>query len=637
MSSPKKPTAKVSEEKIKSVAKVIQKAKNAYYNTDQFLVLNEKTILGLPSARIRLAVRAAGGVVKDSIYDLLEDWLKEKDPENEVLAIGAPVKKVKVKLPMPMPSLDKRKPDTVDDWLKEKEIAFLISDKVDGVSLGIVQEESLKLYTRGDGSKGGDISFMAKSLRIPENLPKGTKVRAEVVMPTSNFGKWADKFANPRNMVSGITNRNSLHKGLKDCKVLAYQIIGSKLTPSKQIEQLIEWGFETPYVYKTKKISSKKLSTILEGRKIVADYAIDGLVIARDEVSKISKSNPKHMVAFKNNEAEEHAEVEVFDVIWRNTRTGVLFPRIMISPVVLGGVTITYASGKSGAFIRDNKVGQGSIISIARGGDVIPDIRAVVKPANEWQEPTVAYEFRGEHCFALKQAEDAIEQYLEFFFEKIGVEKFKAATLKKVVAAGYTTPESIFNLSKEELVELTSKNGNGIYDQIHKDNEIFLPTLMYASQIFGRSMGSSRLEEIVRAIPNILKMKGESRVTEAIDAIKGFDEITAKQFSAALPSFKEWLDNESPYSCTVNRKSEGFLCKGHAVLFSGVRDKALQEQILAQGGSVVGSVGKCNILIVADVNSDSSKVREAKSKNQKSDSSQIEILTIDDYSEKYKL
>ena len=200
---------------------------------------------------------------------------------------------------MPMPSLDKRKPDTVDDWLKEKEIAFLISDKVDGVSLGIVQEESLKLYTRGDGSKGGDISFMAKSLRIPENLPKGTKVRAEVVMPTSNFGKWADKFANPRNMVSGITNRNSLHKGLKDCKVLAYQIIGSKLTPSKQIEQLIEWGFETPYVYKTKKISSKKLSTILEGRKIVADYAIDGLVIARDEVSKISKSNPKHMVAFK--------------------------------------------------------------------------------------------------------------------------------------------------------------------------------------------------------------------------------------------------------------------------------------------------------------------------------------------------
>ena len=93
MSSPKKPTAKVSEEKIKSVAKVIQKAKNAYYNTDQFLVLNEKTILGLPSARIRLAVRAAGGVVKDSIYDLLEDWLKEKDPENEVLAIGAPVKK----------------------------------------------------------------------------------------------------------------------------------------------------------------------------------------------------------------------------------------------------------------------------------------------------------------------------------------------------------------------------------------------------------------------------------------------------------------------------------------------------------------------------------------------------------------
>ena len=58
---------------------------------------------------------------------------------------------------------------------------------------------------------------------------------------------------------------------------------------------------------------------------------------------------------------------------------------------------------------------------------------------------------------------------MEFFFEKIGVEKFKAATLKKVVAAGYTTPESIFNLSKEELVELTSKNGNGIYDQIHKD------------------------------------------------------------------------------------------------------------------------------------------------------------------------
>lgn len=378
---------------LKLVEDIVRDAKDLYYNTGKQLKLTQQQIQMLPK-KLADSVKKHGTNMTDALFDIFEDYVKEEDTNSLALKVGAPVKKQKVKLPMPMPSLNKKKQDTIATWVKEEsELDIVLSDKVDGVSLGIVFDGTgeRKLYTRGDGTYGSDISYMADALKIPR-IKKKLKVRAEIVMEEAKFSKWEKDFANPRNMVSGITNRNSVHPALKDCKVLAYQIIGKKLTPELQFEQLESLGFKTPWwvAIEATQLSRKSMENYLRQRKEKAQYAIDGLVVARNVVESVTADNPENMVAFKNNEVEERATAIVEKVEWRNTRTGMLFPRIVIEPIKLSGVTITYVSGKSGSFIKNSGIGPGAEISIARSGDVIPDVRSVIKKVKS-QLPDVEY------------------------------------------------------------------------------------------------------------------------------------------------------------------------------------------------------------------------------------------------------
>ena len=77
-------------------------------------------------------------VISDSIFDLLIDFLRYKDPKNKVLKnIGAKVKsKNKVKLDYHLGSMDKIKPPSkqLEKWLNEYKPEYILSDKLDGVS-----------------------------------------------------------------------------------------------------------------------------------------------------------------------------------------------------------------------------------------------------------------------------------------------------------------------------------------------------------------------------------------------------------------------------------------------------------------------------------------------------------------------
>ena len=601
---------------LKLVEDIVRDAKDLYYNTGKQLKLTQQQIQMLPK-KLEESVKKHGTNMTDALFDIFEDYVKEEVPNSLVLKVGSPVKKQKVKLPMPMPSLNKKKQDTIATWVKEEsELDIVLSDKVDGVSLGIVFDGTgeRKLYTRGDGTYGSDISYMADALKIPR-IKKKLKVRAEIVMEEAKFSKWEKDFANPRNMVSGITNRNSVHPALKDCKVLAYQIIGKKLTPELQFEQLESLGFKTPWwvAIEATQLSRKSMENYLRQRKEKAQYAIDGLVVARNVVESVTADNPENMVAFKNNEVEERATAIVEKVEWRNTRTGMLFPRIVIEPIKLSGVTITYVSGKSGSFIKNSGIGPGAEISIARSGDVIPDVRSVIKKVKS-QLPDVEYIIEGENFFAVEEAEDYTVQKLEFFYATIGIEKFKAATIKKVVDAGYDNVEKIHEISKSEFVKLTSKTGAEIYDAIHNGEPIELSTLMHASQVFGRSFGKRRFAAIISALPNFMAIPKNKLVSE-VDNIAGFDVKTARAFAEKVEDFNFWLES-CPFEYVLKKKIKktGKNCEGQKVLFTGFRDKELENKIVATGGEIATGVSKATVLVAADPQSSSAKLNAARNK-----------------------
>jgi len=129
--------------------------------------LNEKTLnamLKLTNDVYRNMGENDSPLISDNLYDILEDYIKEKYPKNTAVGkIGAPVSKNKVTLPYEMASMDKIKPDTkaLSVWKNKYSGPYVLSCKLDGVSgMYTTEGDQPKLYTRGDGKVGQDVDLI---------------------------------------------------------------------------------------------------------------------------------------------------------------------------------------------------------------------------------------------------------------------------------------------------------------------------------------------------------------------------------------------------------------------------------------------------------------------------------------------
>ncbi len=150
-------------------------------------------------------------IMTDNEFDIIKEYMESKYPNNKILTrIGAPVQeKNKVRLPYDMPSMDKIKPDTdaLPKWKTKYRGPYLLSAKLDGVSaMYSTEKNERKLYTRGNGTIGQDISHLIPFLRLP-NTPDVT-IRGELIMKKTTFiNKYQNNFSNSRNLVAGLVNQ----------------------------------------------------------------------------------------------------------------------------------------------------------------------------------------------------------------------------------------------------------------------------------------------------------------------------------------------------------------------------------------------------------------------------------------------
>ena len=127
-------------------------------------------------------------LLTDEEYDKLYDLLKNKSPKNKFFnQIGCDVSsKKKVKLPYHMGSMDKFKPttDDLDKWLKKYKGPFVITDKLDGVSgLFVNSNNNKKLYTRGNGTYGTDISILIPFIKtLNQEFSSDIIIRGEFII-----------------------------------------------------------------------------------------------------------------------------------------------------------------------------------------------------------------------------------------------------------------------------------------------------------------------------------------------------------------------------------------------------------------------------------------------------------------------
>jgi NAD-dependent DNA ligase len=544
--------------------------------------------------------------------------------------------------------MDKIKPDTavLDSWMKKYKGPYVLSCKLDGVS-GLYSTEGPvpKLYTRGNGIVGQDVSYLIPYLTLPAK-PNIT-IRGEFIIKKEVFiKKYADKFANPRNFVAGMINTKTLDLDkYKDLSFVIYEVIKPELKPSEQLDFLLKLkqpNLEIVQHIITKVISNEILSELLIKWRNEYKYEIDGIICIQDSIFPRTNGNPEHAFAFKMVISDQIAEPKVVEVIWTPSKDGYLKPRVQIEPITLGGVQIEYATGFNAKFIIENNIGIGAIIRLIRSGDVIPHILSVVQPATQPQLPSKTlydYEWNDTHVdFVLKDKtsnEIVIEKNITGFFQGIEVEGLSTGNVKKLINAGFDTLPKIVAMTIDDFLKVEGfqkKLATKIKDGIEKKLESStIGELMSASNIFGRGFGTKKLELILTTFPNILKNKEYLIISaEQMDKdVPGLAIKTALQFKEKIPEFIEFmksiglerkLEIEESSKKTKKDKSPNTMKKikenplfGKKWIMTGFRDKVLIEK-LDDIGAEQGSVVNKNIfvVIVKDLTDENTKTQTAK-------------------------
>jgi NAD-dependent DNA ligase len=613
--------------------------------------LNEKQLTDMLNLA-NIHYRNLEPIMTDNEFDILQDYISEKYPTNNAIhQIGAPVEKNKVELPYFMGSMDKIKPDTnaLNTWKLKYKGPYVLSCKLDGVSgLYTTEGSKPKLYTRGDGKIGQDISYLIPYLRLPKN--KGIVIRGEFIIPKSIFeSKYKSKFANPRNMVSGIVNHKSINETINDVNFVSYELLKPIKKPSEQMEYLQSLDINV-VLYKiadSDTLTNELLSdTLVEWRKNYA-YEIDGVIVTDDAIyeRKIG-GNPDYAFAFKMVLSDQIAEAKVIDVIWTASKDGYLKPRVQIEPINLGGVRIEYATGFNGSFIHDNKVGIGAVIELIRSGDVIPHIRKVTMPATEAKMPSVPYKWNDTHVDVLLEDigsdETVKEKVITGFFKGLNVEGLSSGNVARIIHAGYDNVPAILKMTKDDLLKVEGfkeKTATKLYNGIReKIDAAPLLTIMSASNLFGRGFSEKKLELIINEYPDVLVSKEtpEQKI-EKIAAIKGMARKTAEAFVERIPQFIQFLKEanleEKLHSKNIENKlvvvDQSHPLYNKTIVMTGFRDQDLQDKLKSVGAKLGSSVSKNTfVVIVKDVTEDTGKVLDAKKIG-------VPIMTIEEFKEKY--
>lgn len=281
-------------------------------------------------------------------------------------------------------------------------IEYAAEPKIDGLAVSIRYEKGLLIQaaTRGDGSIGEDISQNVRTIKcIPlklldnTNIPEILEIRGEIFMSKAIFKQLnATKekpFANPRNAAAGsIRQLDPTITAQRPLEFICYGIgeIQNGTLPTTHVEilqTLHQWGI--PIAKELQLVTGKAgclqyYHEMLNKRENLP-FEIDGVVYKintiLDQVALgfVSRA-PRWALAHKLPAQEKLTQLQTIEI--QVGRTGVLTPVARLTPVQVGGVTVTNATLHNADFIKEKDIRINDFVNIRRAGDVIPEIVNVV-------------------------------------------------------------------------------------------------------------------------------------------------------------------------------------------------------------------------------------------------------------------
>ncbi len=282
------------------------------------------------------------------------------------------------------------------------EVTYVCELKYDGVAISLLYENGLlmRAVTRGDGSKGDDVTVNVKTirsipLRLKGNYPESFEIRGEIFYPFESFrqlnasreAEGLNLFANPRNAAAGTLKlQDSAQVAQRKLDCWLYYMMGENLTFQnhyESLQQARDWGFKVS----PNMAICRNIHEIFEfihdwdTARSELTYDIDGIVIKvnsfhlQQELGFTAKS-PRWAIAYKY-KAEE-ATTKLLSVDFQVGRTGAVTPVANLEPVLLAGTTVKRATLHNADIIAQLDLHEDDTVVIEKGGEIIPKITSVL-------------------------------------------------------------------------------------------------------------------------------------------------------------------------------------------------------------------------------------------------------------------
>lgn len=554
---------------------------------------------------------------------------------------------------------------------------WCVEPKLDGLAVAARYRSGrlVQLLTRGDGLAGEDITHAADAvLGLPATLsePVDLELRGEVLLTHEQFehanetrtAHGAAPFAHPRSGAAG-TLRAKDRPYRVELTLFAYGAVGlDDLGHTELLARLAELGANTaaattahPQHCATVEEVQQRIDEIAALRPTLP-FGIDGVVVKADSAADQQQAGsgsraPRWAVARKL--PAQHKVTRLLEVEWNVGRTGIIAPRAVLEPVLIDGVTVTYATLHNPADITRRGLMIGDQVFVYRAGDVIPRIEAPLADQRTGAEQPIVFPevcprcgdaidsseqrwrcVRGRSCQAVASIRYAAGR------DQLDIEGLGGTRAVQLVDSGLVADlADLFTLTRDQLLTLErmgDTSADNLLAAIETARQQPLNRVFCALGVRGTGRTMSRRiaahfgsmaairaadEETLARVDGIGTEKARMIVAELTELAPLLDRLIAHQVGTA--------ETEPTAAAVPEAEAPAGPLAGQAVVVTGsmtgplaeLSRNEMNELIERAGGKASSSVSKRTTLLVAG--------EKAGSKRTKAEELGIRIISPDDF------
>lgn len=535
------------------------------------------------------------------------------------------------------------------------QVPLYCDPKVDGVAINLRYEggELIRAVTRGDGTRGDDVTAQARTIRaIPLRLgaceppvPGVLEVRGEIFMPNAEFERInAEReaagepvFANARNSTAGtLKNLDPRVAAARRLSFVAHgrgEVSGwDDLERSSQFFRRIRTiGIPVSPLAHVCETIDETISVIesFAATRHSLPYGVDGMVVRVDRFDQqeqlgVTSKAPRWCIAFKY--PAEQGVTRLLKVDWQVGKNGTLTPRATMEPLFLAGTTVSHATLHNIEEIRRKDIRVGDRVVIEKAGEIIPQVvrvltdqrsghEHVIHPPKECPECGGPTEQDGPKLFCVNpECPAQFREKLKWFVGRgqMDIDGMGEKLVDQLVDAGLVHHfADIFTLTREQVLGLErmgDKSADNLMRAIAEAKGRGLTRVIAGLGI--PQIGASAAKRLARRFRSADELLAAS--ADDILALEDFGQITTEilhgwlHSEAGRDAFRrlakvgvdltshDWRDPgavvDSPFA-------------GKTIVLTGTLEnferRALQEKLEALGAKVSGSVSKKTNLVIA--------------------------------------